>query len=126
MMFTILLLAGASLYVEIRLGRALPWLKRVFQANALTSLGCSLGLSLLLGAVFGAAGVMVFAAGVLSTAIIQPYYAFCRRWARVRAHLPRRELMHQHLHAVRSRLPVFITQRRWTRVWHVAKRLMHR
>lgn len=84
MIVLVILLTGAAMYVELRLIRAVPLLERLVTVNPLVSLLWSVVLSLVLGSIFGAAGVIVMAAGVLSTALLQPYYSMRRRWRRIR------------------------------------------
>jgi hypothetical protein len=68
-------LVAAAIYVEVRLINALPWLGRLLTRHRDLALFFSIGLSVLLGGLFGAAGVLVFAGGILSSVLVQPYYA---------------------------------------------------
>lgn len=78
MLFLILVLAAAGVYVEMKAIKSVPWFGRFLARYRLASLGFSLGLSVLLGSFFGAAGLIVFGAGIVSTVMIQPYYAMMK------------------------------------------------
>lgn len=75
MLFLIILLAGAGVWVEMKLVKEVPFAGQFLERYRLLSLGFSLALSIGLGSLFGAAGLIVFAAGILSTVAIQPWYA---------------------------------------------------
>lgn len=85
MIVMVILIAGAALYFELRLVRSVPELRRIFERNPLISLAGSLVISLALGTVFGAAGVVVFVAGILSTMFAQPIWASRRWWEAIRS-----------------------------------------
>lgn len=74
MLAIVAFITAGAVYVEARILRSLPWLRRFLASHPLFALAFSLLLSLVLGSLFGAAGTMVFAAGVVSTVIMQPVY----------------------------------------------------
>lgn len=76
MIAMIVVLAAVSVWIEIKLLRRIKVLRSVNQKSPLAGLGMSLGISALLGAVFGAAGVIVLIAGLLSTAAAEPFRRF--------------------------------------------------
>jgi hypothetical protein len=69
-----ILLACASVYVELKLVKSVPGLKKLTEKYGLVGLAMSLALSAALGAVFGAAGLVVMIAGLVSTAVTNPIY----------------------------------------------------
>lgn len=75
LLFLIMVLASAGCYVEIKLIATWPWFGNLVSRYRLASLAFSLGLSILIAIPFGATGLIVFAAGLVSTAMMQPYYA---------------------------------------------------
>lgn len=78
MFLLIIMLACAGTYVEMKAIASFPAFGRFVSKYRLASLAFSFGLSILLAIPFGAAGLMVFAAGLLSTVMIQPYYALMK------------------------------------------------
>jgi hypothetical protein len=90
MLAMIFILTGAAMFFEYKAVTGLPWLYRLMQRSSISILGkqfstsmiplmFSLCLSLMLGAVFGAAGLICFIAGLLSTLLMQPIYALMRK-----------------------------------------------
>lgn len=75
MMALIVLLTAISVAFEIKLVRKVPALAKLLERFPLLSIFFSLGLSMMLGMFFGAAGFLVFVAGLLSTVVMVPYYA---------------------------------------------------
>lgn len=75
MLFLIMVLAGAGAFVEMKAIATWPWFGDLVSKYRLLSLGFSFGLSILLAIPFGAGGLIVFAAGLVSTVMMQPYYA---------------------------------------------------
>jgi len=97
-----IILAAASIWVEVKLVNGIPTVKRLNRdgihlnnadkkipviGNALPSvnldgsvigIGMSIILSVVLGSVFGAAGLVVMVAGLLSTAITEPFWGVKR------------------------------------------------
>jgi hypothetical protein len=69
-----LLLAAASVYVELKLVKSVPGLKKLVERFGLVGLAMSLALSVFLGGIFGAAGVTIMIAGMCSTAVTAPIY----------------------------------------------------
>lgn len=78
MLFMIVVLAACCIWVEMRVVNSCSPLGYLLERTKVGSAVFSLGLSVLLGMFFGAAGLIVFAAGVLSTVAIQPWYAMRR------------------------------------------------
>lgn len=75
MILMILFLAGAGVYVEIKAVTAMPWLGDLLAKYRLACLGFSFALSSVLALFFGAHGLIVFISAMMSTVMIQPYYA---------------------------------------------------
>lgn len=82
-----LLLTGAAVYIEYYIVTHLKVLQKVMHGRrtAILALCFSMTLSVLLGGVFGAAGMTVMLAGLLSTAVMQPVYTLMRsgKWERI-------------------------------------------
>lgn len=74
MLLTIIVLALAGCYIEARLVNSWPPLGRLLERHRDIALIFSLGLSMVLGMVFGAGGVLIFAGGIVSTVLIVPWY----------------------------------------------------
>ena len=74
----VLLMAVISAIVEFRLIASVPGLKWLVTRFRYTGIVLSILLSWLLGAMFGAGGMIVFAASLLSTIFTDPYYAYKR------------------------------------------------
>lgn len=74
---------------EITAVRKIPMLLHILERYPLAALVFSLVLSVLLGALFGAAGLTVFVAGMVSTFLVQPYYRLEKRGSidKVRVHI---------------------------------------
>lgn len=68
-------LALASVALEGTIAWFLPWLRRINANHRLFNAAFSLGLSYVLGFAFGAAGMIVLFAGILSTLLSFPMYA---------------------------------------------------
>lgn len=64
---------------EIMLVNKIPGLLPLLERFPLAALVFSLILSVALGALFGAAGLTVFVAGLVSTFLVQPYYRLKKR-----------------------------------------------
>lgn len=77
-----LTLAIIAIIFEVKLVRTVPVLGRILSRSRGASLMFSLILSVLLGGFFGAAGLIVFVAAMLSTIAVQPYYFILRRFNR--------------------------------------------
>lgn len=75
MLVMIMLMAGLGMYIEMRIVNSITPLGDLLERFRLGALAFSLVLSMLLGMMFGAAGLIVFMSGVLSTVMIQPWYA---------------------------------------------------
>jgi hypothetical protein len=73
-----LILAVCSAFLEFKLLKSVPLLGRLNKKSMFFGLALSVALSAGLGAVFGAAGVVVMIAGVLSTAMTEPVHGFRR------------------------------------------------
>lgn len=76
---TALVLAIAAAFIEFRLFYTVPILKKLVEKSAAIGIGMSLLLSLLIGTMFGAAGLVVMVAGMLSTAFTEPVHAMNRK-----------------------------------------------
>lgn len=69
------ILAVLCAVVEVQLMERIPLLAAIItKLGPLGSLAFSLALSIFLGSIFGAAGLIAFIAGVSSTFLAQPYY----------------------------------------------------
>jgi hypothetical protein len=66
----VVVLAMASMYIEYKLIMGFPRIGHFIGSRPYISLGFSLGLSVLLGMFFGAAGLIVMVAGIASTAVM--------------------------------------------------------
>lgn len=73
-----LILAIIAMIIEIKIVRAVPVLGRFLSRHSGASLAFSLILSVVLGGLFGAAGLIVFVAALISTIGVQPYYYLMR------------------------------------------------
>ncbi len=73
MLILVLVLAGCSVWLELKLFQKVPALRKVVGKWALVGIAISLALSYFLGAAFGAGGIIVLMAGLLSTAIAEPF-----------------------------------------------------
>jgi hypothetical protein len=73
-----LILAACSAFLEFKLLKSIPLLGRLNKKSMFFGLALSIALSAGLGAVFGAAGLVVMMAGVISTAMTEPVHAFRR------------------------------------------------
>lgn len=113
MLLLIFILASAGCYVEYKAIKTFPSLARLLARYRLASLGFSLVLSVMLGAAFGAAGLIVFAAGLCSTVMIQPVYAMMNSgaWSR----------LEQKMSAVRADITSHRSalRHRANQLWHV-------
>lgn len=78
MVAIIVVLTIASCFFEYKIVTKVPVVGWLLRKYPVASLLFSLGLSMLLGMFFGAAGVMVFVAGICSTMIMVPVYALMR------------------------------------------------
>lgn len=75
-LITIAMLVAACAAIEIELMEKKPWVADlVLRLGPVGSIGFSLGLSLLLTHLFGVVGYVPFVAGMVSTFVVQPYYA---------------------------------------------------
>jgi hypothetical protein len=76
-----LFLAGGSMYIEYYMVRNWKWFYKLMHSprSALISLFFSLFLSAVLGSVFGAEGMTVMFAGIVSTVMMQPVYSMMRK-----------------------------------------------
>lgn len=71
----IIVMAACGVWIEMRIVNSCSPLGDLLERTKVGSALFSLGLSVLLGMLFGAAGLIVFVSGILSTVIIQPWYA---------------------------------------------------
>lgn len=69
-----IMLAAASIYVELKLVKSVPGLKKLVERFGFVGLVMSLALSVILGGIFGAAGVTIMLAGMCSTMVTAPLY----------------------------------------------------
>ena len=72
MLMLVLVLAGCSVWLELKILQKVPGLKKAVGRFALIGIFCSLALSYFLGVMFGASGIIIMMAGLLSTAIAEP------------------------------------------------------
>jgi len=70
-----LILTVASCAIEYKITDKRPAVRAWLGSHRLVALAASLGLSLLLGTLFGAAGMICFGAGMLSTIVMNGLYA---------------------------------------------------
>lgn len=75
-----LVLAFASAALELTLAAKIPAWRRAARRNKAVNLTISIFLSFIIGLLFGAAGLIVMSAAVLSTVLVIPGYAFLE-WA---------------------------------------------
>lgn len=73
-----LLLAVISAWLEFKLLKTVPGLRWLNRKSAFIGLAISIGISWMLGFIFGAAGLVVLLAGILSTFLTEPVHAFHR------------------------------------------------
>jgi hypothetical protein len=79
MFATIIVLTLVAVGFEIVLVGKIKPLLNLLERYKLAALVFSLILSVMLGALFGAAGLIVFVAGLCSTFLVQPYYRLKKR-----------------------------------------------
>lgn len=79
MLTMMLILAGASLIVELMIAHRSKIYRQFVQSGTIQNLIGSFGISYILGWLFGAAGLIVLAAAVLSTVIAIPVYQISKR-----------------------------------------------
>ena len=73
-------LAIASFLVEMMIASKVPLMRQLAKNNLLVNLAISLGLSYLIGIMFGAIGLTAMTAAIISTLMSVPGYAFLE-WA---------------------------------------------
>jgi len=73
-----LILMLIAAFLEIQLMRHMPWLRDLVCRYSIITIAISVALSIALGSLFGAAGVIVMIAGIGSTILTQPYYWYHR------------------------------------------------
>lgn len=78
MFVMIIVMAACGVWLEMRVVNSCSPLGNLLERTKVGSAVFSLGLSVLLGMLFGAAGLIVFVSGILSTVAIQPWYAMRR------------------------------------------------
>lgn len=76
-----LILALATAFLEIRIMRRVKFLQALTQRFGAFGILMSLFLAVILGTIFGAAGLTVMIAGVVGTAFTQPYHSWQHRKA---------------------------------------------
>lgn len=82
-MFVMFCVATAGqVLLELYVNSAFPFLKRLQMKYKVVNLGWSIGLSMLIGMMFPAAGLIIFSAALASTVVLWPYYAALRAKAR--------------------------------------------
>lgn len=69
-----IMIAVCSLIIEFIIMSKFPRLRRAVSSNSLINLASSLGISFILGSMFGAAGMIVMVGAMLATAISIPVY----------------------------------------------------
>lgn len=80
MLTTVIVFAVIAVVFELSIVSRVAALRQTMSRHPLAGVAFSIGLSLLLGALFGAAGVMLLMAGVISTVITGIIYAL---WGKV-------------------------------------------
>lgn len=65
--------------LELRLALKIPIIRKLVERFSVVGIGFSIGLSLLLGMLFGAAGMIVMFAAILATTLTQPVYVFLNK-----------------------------------------------
>ena len=75
-----MMLAIASAVVELTFASKFPGWRRAAKRNKAVNLTISIALSALLGVLFGAAGLIVMSASIISTVMVIPGYSFLA-WA---------------------------------------------
>jgi hypothetical protein len=75
-LITGLVLGLASIYLELKIVKSIPQLGWAVKKFAIVGVVFSLALSVVLGGIFGAAGIVVMIAGICSTATTAPIYKF--------------------------------------------------
>lgn len=79
MLVTMFLIAcAAQVFIEVYVNSCFPLIKRWQMQWRWFNLLWSIGLSVLIGMVFPAAGLVMFCAAIASTVILWPYYATMR------------------------------------------------
>jgi hypothetical protein len=78
MFVMIIVMAACGVWLEMRVVNSCSPLGNLLERTKVGSALFSLGLSVLLGMFFGAVGLIVFVSGMLSTVVIQPWYAMRR------------------------------------------------
>ena len=79
MLFTMFVIAcAAQVFIEIYVNSCFPFIKRLQMRYSWFNLTWSIGLSVLIGMIFPAAGLVMFCAAIASTVILWPYYASLR------------------------------------------------
>lgn len=73
-------LAVASFLVEMMIASKVPLMRQLAKSNLLVNLTISLGLSFIIGTMFGAIGLTAMTAAIISTLMSVPGYAFLE-WA---------------------------------------------
>lgn len=73
-----LILALCSAWLEFKILNKVPLFKKLNRKSQLVGLGMSIGLSWMVGILFGATGLVVLIAGLLSTAMTEPVHAAFR------------------------------------------------
>jgi len=79
-LITALILGICSAILELILIHKLPWLHKLCKKVPLVGLVFSFILSMFVGSVFGAVGIIVMIAGVISTVLTAPYYWIGGKW----------------------------------------------
>lgn len=75
-LITGLVLGLASIYLELKIVKSVPALGWAVKRFGIVGVVFSLFLSVVLGGIFGAAGIVVMIAGICSTATTAPVYKF--------------------------------------------------
>lgn len=79
MLVTLFLIAtAAQVVIELYINSSFPLIKRMQMRYKWFNLLWSIGVSIMIGMVFPAAGLVVFCAAIASTIILWPYYASMR------------------------------------------------
>lgn len=68
------MLAAATILVELKTAFSIPFIRRLIEKFTVVGIALSIGLSLLIGGLFGATGVVVMMGAMIATSFTQPVY----------------------------------------------------
>lgn len=76
---TALVLALASAFIEFKLFYSVPFLRKLVEKSTAIGIAMSVFLSFVIGTLFGAAGLIVMVAALVSTMMTEPVHSVMRR-----------------------------------------------